>query len=89
MDSPALEGVSWAQCACAGCKARRQEKKLVHGCPCAECQPGTGIDYNATRWNWTKVRQARMNELLADEYGELTPAEQAELDYLVQVYLHR
>ena len=84
--SPALEGATWAQCTCKTCAARRQQDSPEPGCPCKECQPGSGIDYGAIRHNVTRRRQARMRVLL--QRDPLTPAEERELDDLLHIYLY-
>ncbi len=85
-----------AHCSC-GC---RKAEATADGCPCKECQPGPGIDYPALRavrngdigrslspFSGMRARdRTRMNHLL--EKDPLTKDEEAELDGLLNVYLH-
>jgi hypothetical protein len=87
--SPVLEGVSWAQCLCPPCKARRAERSHAPGCPCKECQPGEGIDFDRGHGVRTATRRAEMRLLLKkNDQGNLTPAEADRLDELCHLYLH-
>lgn len=87
--SPGLAEVSWAQCQCKPCKVRRQEKSRAPGCPCAECQPGPGIDYVGNGRVRTATRRAEMQLLLRKSArDELTDAEADRLDGLLHEYLH-
>ena len=82
--SPDLEGPTWAQCTCPRCEARREQESPEPGCPCKECQPGPGLNFESIRWNRVKNRQARLRALLQKD--ELTRREQDELDMLLHLY---
>jgi hypothetical protein len=84
--SPVLTGVSWAQCTCKPCKARRAKERPEPGCSCKECQPGEGVDYGLNRNNRAKVRRERLKVLLQRE--DLNKTEEQELDDLLHLYIH-
>lgn len=86
--SPALSAASWAQCSCTRCAARRA-RLHASGCPCKECQPGPGIDYDRGIGVRTATRRAEMRLLLKkNDQGTLTPAEETRLDELCHQYLY-
>jgi hypothetical protein len=82
----ALQEVSWAQCGCKPCAARRRKQGHRPGCPCPECQPGLGIDYGLNRNNRAKARRERMKDLLQRDL--LSPAEEQELEELLHLYTY-
>ena len=87
--SESLAEVSWAQCTCKRCEARRREREAASGCPCPECQPGPGIDYIGNGRVRTATRRAEMALLLKkSDRGTLTDAETQRLDGLLHDYLH-
>lgn len=86
---PVLEGITWAQCACPGCKDRRAERGHASGCPCPECQPGPGIDHSAGQSRREKLRRERLKVLLARPDDDLTPEEREEMDDLLSWYIYR
>ena len=91
-----MADIAYAPCRC-GC---RDKSATTTGCPCRQCQPGPGIDYQARR----TVRNAdigrslrprtgmstrdrtRMNHLL--EKDPLSKDDEAELDQILNIYLH-
>lgn len=87
LPSPATAEVPWSQCACERCTARRAQL-LGSGCPCPECQPGSGVDFEARLGSRTVRRRAELRALLAkNDLGGLTAAEEARLDELCSVYV--
>jgi hypothetical protein len=87
--SPVLESPAWSQCTCKRCKDRRLAAKLLAGCPCKQCQPGDGIDFDRGAGVRTATRRAEMRLLLKkNDAGTLTPAEEDRLDYLCHDYIY-
>jgi hypothetical protein len=87
--SPVLEETTWAQCTCKRCVRRRVERSLADGCPCKECQPGSGIDFDRGAGVRTATRRAELKLLLKkNDAGALTPAEEERLDYLCHDYIY-
>jgi reverse gyrase len=87
--SPVLSGVTWAQCTCPRCTRRRVQEELADGCPCEECQPGSGIDFSASLGWRSLLKRKRLQELIQkNDLGGLTPEEEEELDDLCHSYLY-
>jgi hypothetical protein len=64
-------------------------KSLRDGCPCKECQPGPGIDFDRGAGVRTATRRAELRLLLKkNDEGLLTPAEEDRLDELCHQYLY-
>lgn len=87
--SPVPAVLPWAQCTCERCTRLRAERSLADGCPCKECQPGPGIDFDHGAGVRTATRRAEMRLLLKkNDAGTLTPAEEDRLDYLCHDYIY-
>lgn len=81
---------AFTPCGCERCTARRSKLRDASGCPCPECQPGPGVDHELVRRNSVAVRRARLRELLNEQdFRTLTELEDAELEGLLHLYLHR
>lgn len=74
----------WGSAHC-GCGCRPAEATGA-GCPCAECQPGPGLEYGRRHQRNRRLMQARMGALLRKE--SLNDAEQVELDGLLHDFIH-
>jgi hypothetical protein len=88
LPSPDPVEVPWPQCACPDCTARREQLVHPRACPCPECQPGRGIDFEAQLGSRTIRRRAELRALLLkNDLGGLTATEEARLDKLCSVYV--
>lgn len=86
--SPVLAEVPWCRCTCPPCTARREQLAHPDECPCLECQPGSGVDFEKSLGSRAVRRRAELRALLAkNDLGGLTATEEARLDALCHVYL--
>lgn len=79
-----MSAPAWLAAPC-GCGCRPEG--LEPGCPCPECQPGDGIDHEASQGIRERLTRTRMKELLLKE--PLSPEEAEELDGLLHWHIHR
>lgn len=76
-----MSSLAYTPCRC-GCRPPDAEEP----CDCPECRPGPGLDHQAKRKESTRRLETRLTVLLHRRL--LTDAETAELDSLLDWYVH-
>lgn len=79
------EPLMYEPCRCPKCSVR--VLACPGRCPCPECQPGPGVDFEGRQSLKARKRSARLRALL--EKPDPTAAEDAELEELLHWTIHR